>query len=207
MRERRVVLLLALLASVCVASFMLLFERYQHSVDQGLGVEAQRNPWLAATLFLRRSGQAVQTRTSWEGIDSVDPASTLFVVDSRLVLSGKQARQLDRWLRRGGHLIVGAAQSDDVVTDPLLQRFNVSSVPVHDEKTGHKIKPMSEQLREWNAALDDHGRPVNKKAERTIPAGEITTLTFADVEQPLQLHFSPYPHRVLRRRCPRRRLL
>lgn len=75
--------------------------------DLGFSEKAQRNPYLAAQMFLQEWGAEVTTSSGLRILDNMpDVADTIVITSSRYSLSQRRSDQLSQWLNDGGHLVV-----------------------------------------------------------------------------------------------------
>lgn len=130
--------LLFLLAAVLGA--LLLFagsklQPYDEVLEHGPSPEAQRDPYLAARLFLSSQGRDVHHDETLAGIIGTEPGSqVLLLLAQREMMTAQQVQNLLDWTARGGHLIFVAEQlwdeqnkaSGDLLLDALnLQQYEV----------------------------------------------------------------------------------
>lgn len=71
-------------------------------VDAGYKGPAKTNPWLAAERFLTSYGRTVEVLASWR--KPGDSEST-WIIPAELISNATFAKQVDRWMSDGGHLI------------------------------------------------------------------------------------------------------
>lgn len=120
------VLLVLLVVLLAVGLYRM--EWVEVETDEGYGVDALRNPYLAATRFAEQGGTTV---TRVNGLSLLDdlPATddVILFASSRRALSERRADALLDWVGNGGHLILLATsvrddetgESDDRVLDSL----------------------------------------------------------------------------------------
>lgn len=131
---------LAVVSLLAFGWFFSQLERVEEAVDQGFTQAAQRNPFLAAELFLHRLGVPVESHKRMSVLSHLPPpqGSTLILVTNSRALSQAHLDNLWRWIEAGGHLITqvsaittGGGESDD----PLLAGLGVEVYPA-DEAAG-----------------------------------------------------------------------
>ena len=99
-------------------------------VETGYKGPARTNPWLAAERFLTAYGRPVEVLASWR---PPAPGDSTWIIPSELISNGLFARQIDQWMRNGGHLICLIEYSDfrddwhlkgsDAALEPAFERF------------------------------------------------------------------------------------
>ena len=135
-RTTRLLVLAAILlisALLAVASTML--QRYEITVEHGPAPEAQQNPYLAATHFLRKQGlNLAQTEhVSAKHLPSSEQ-HTLIWLAKRAQMTPRDAERLLQWSANGGHLILiaertwneKAGKSGDLLLDLLGIEMHLS---------------------------------------------------------------------------------
>jgi hypothetical protein len=213
MNHKRSALLLILIVAIGVYGFYALFEPYEKLEDLGWDRTALRNPYLAAELFLRRLNVDVQSYDRFDKLDSLPENGTIFVSNSRHVLSAKRVHALHEWIKRGGHLIVAASAPMDGETDRLLASFAIDNRAVNgnsgaDKRQDHRPSVVSTDAegvgrpRERSESLpQDHDNHV--ESDRAIATGRaedeggaplsdtLTRLRFNGIRLALTLQFLP----------------
>lgn len=206
-------ILLILMITGCVYGFYALYERDDNVEDLGWDQAALRSPYLAAELFLRRLGVDVQRYDHVAQLDSLPENGTVFISDSRHVLSSKRVRQLTRWVKRGGHLIVAAATPGGSETDRLLASFAIENRIVAGNPDAYmKMKPPRRpapiltggagRAREHSASSPRDNRKQAKpsgpgavvrtdKADHPTPDHELSLLRFNGIDSAFMLQFLP----------------
>ena len=165
-RKWLIVLLMLTIATLAVVSLNWLvrhIEFYQQQVDSGESERARRNPLLAAERFLERAGVAA---TSVFGRDLLyalpPPADSLIISDLGIQLSQPRQRQLENWLRNGGHLIASLSASRDIDDEHLLKRrFAVEAISVANAASdpAEPVQPsFSSQRQALQISFDPHQR-------------------------------------------------
>jgi len=99
-------------------------EFYDETEQTAGSIRAQRNPYLAAQLFMQEGGIDAVEADSLIGLNTLDGVATVLITDANQVVNPRQLEQVLTWLENGGTLIVTAnsfTKSDDL----LLEKFNV----------------------------------------------------------------------------------
>ena len=78
-------------------------EFYDEKVDAKWSQEARRNPYLAAQLFMQRSGVEIGEAAGLFNLDALDNIGTLLITNSMQVISPRQLDRLTTWLDKGGN--------------------------------------------------------------------------------------------------------
>lgn len=213
MNHKRSALLLILIVAIGVYGFYVLFEPYENLEDLGWDQAALRNPYLAAELFLRRLDVEVQSYDRFDKLNSLPENGTIFVSNSRHVLSAKRVYALHEWITRGGHLIVAAAAPSDDETDRLLASFAIDNRAVngnfdpgqhrdHRSAAGFTDAEGAGRPRERRESFprdrDNHVDLDNEIAagqaddgDGVVPGDTHTRLRFDGIEAALTLQFLP----------------
>ncbi|MFI2812073.1 DUF4350 domain-containing protein [Microbulbifer sp. M83] len=118
----------ALALAAAVTLFVIFFERYTEERDIGWSQEAHRHPFLAAQRFLESTGLTFRREDNIDAIGGLRPGDTLFLGSSSYLYNENQLRMFMQWVRRGGHAIVVARQSELDAGDPLLESLGVTIV-------------------------------------------------------------------------------
>ena len=128
-------------------------EFYQETEHSGLSVDARRNPYLAAELFMRASGLEVSDVDSLARLDRLEGVGTLFFGDANQVQAPRQLERIMNWLDRGGNVIY-AANSTVYEDDLLLAEFEVSVAWAELGEDASPQRSLSETMREFNRQLE-----------------------------------------------------
>lgn len=188
------------------------FELYQETVDVGWSAKARANKFLAAEQYLRKLDFDVVSGDRIRDFSDYPENATLLLADSSIVLSERQLDKLLDWLNAGGHLIVGAAYTEDGDSqnaDLLMAYLGLTRVDDYCdcEKTSSEIeafssadfdaeqlekslqegKKFSELLREKNRQLREN-KSVVENAESTTEVRDDDVES--DVEQ-AEVSYSP----------------
>mgnify|MGYP001077495927 CR=1 FL=1 len=135
----------ARLVHICLPILLVLFAlgwvAYSHitwvdyEVELGITDEARKNPFLAATIFLKDYGLTVRRERSFRPFDKALNAEewgtvdTIVLVDAYGSLSTPRMQNLLSWVDQGGHLIATASNrfidNIDGVSDSLFDHFRV----------------------------------------------------------------------------------
>lgn len=200
------ILLLVLLAACASLGFWFNkhFEFYQETIDLGWSAKARANEFLAAEQYLRKLEFEVDSGDRIRDFSGYSKDATLVLADSGMILSERQLQKLLDWLATGGHLVVGAAYSqegDSQNSDLLMQYLGLSRVddycdcekPSDDsedflgdsfdaeqlEKSLQDGKKLSELLREKNRLLREKKKST-EGIEPSISADENTDAEVAE---------------------------
>ena len=156
MGKRTFALLVTALIAIPMTAFFVFYEIKREDIDVGWGVDALRNPLLAAELYLQKVGSTATSSDQLSPDSELSSVATLYIMDARQVLTRAQSDQVLQWIEEeGGHLIL----SIDTVTDdnPLLNHFGVvvsaaqeCDCEVHSPRDDDK-EPSTEEA---DAALD-----------------------------------------------------
>lgn len=95
------------LVVLVAALFFTLFEYVEKEVDAGLSKEAMRDPWLGASLFLRKKGYALVVDERLERLDDLSELSTLIISRDDFLLTQESFNRVMAWVSQGGNLIIG----------------------------------------------------------------------------------------------------
>ncbi|MEW5249147.1 DUF4350 domain-containing protein [Microbulbifer discodermiae] len=199
----------ALLLSAIVTGLLFTFmERYTEQRDNGWGVEARRNPYLAAEQFLQVSGVRTRNVGNVAELASLNDNDTLLLDGSTHIYNRQRADQLLNWVEGGGHLVLVAKPEE---RDWLLERMEVSLEPgrelfdfhnplrqfLGDDAEAFAGKSASEILREHNrrnrssGGDTEPGEPA-EEAPRDPPADPADLVTLADAQgRDYHLYFDP----------------
>lgn len=141
---KRLRVLLALVLAFCLAGCNTKYEE----VETGYKGPARTNPWLAAQRFLAAYGRKVEVLSAWRAPAGSD---STWIVPSSLISNSLFARQIDRWMLDGGHLICLVDHAD------FRDDWNLSSPDL-------KLEPAFEGF------LKDHGFKLEQSGR-----GEVAT--------------------------------
>lgn len=204
---------LILIISVCLYGFFALFERYEATEDLGWDRTALHNPYLAASLFLRRLGVDVQSYNNFDKLNPLPENGTIMISNSSHLLSNKQVHTLSQWVSRGGHLIVGASSPGRSDYDRLLAMFAIENREVsgnsdgdskQDRVTDSSLTAAREgaRARERSASFPLYieqpkrvEQPTAQASAETdeddtpTPEDELSLLRFDGIDSALTLHF------------------
>ncbi|MCP1477613.1 hypothetical protein ABIA54_003541 [Pseudomonas sp. EB276 TE3739] len=127
---------LALLLLGGLSLFLFLKARpYQEIIDHGPSPTAQANPYLAAEMFLRERGLAVNHAETLAVLPQIDPHShTLLLLGERARMTPREVDQVLNWTRAGGRLVFVAEslwnaqtrQSNDLLLDKVQLHQSLS---------------------------------------------------------------------------------
>jgi hypothetical protein len=95
-------------------------------VETGYKGPARTNPWLAAERFLTAYGRPVEVLAAWREPSRQD---TTWIIPAELISNVLFARQIDRWMLSGGHLIClveHAGSADDWRLPPSAAQIGLA---------------------------------------------------------------------------------
>ncbi len=169
-------------------------EFYDETEQTAGSIRAQRNPYLAAQLFMQEGGIDAVEADSLIGLNTLEGVTTVLITDANQVVSPRQLEQVLNWLENGGTLIVTAnsfANSDDL----LLEKFNVEvQWPERDDDsddvTDDGDPSISESLREINRQIEE-GK-IQEIGQTKIDEISLTRIDFGDDIGNLEIEFDSY---------------
>jgi hypothetical protein len=175
-------------------------EFYDETEQTAGSIRAQRNPYLAAQLFMQESGIDAVEADSLIGLNTLDGVATVLITDANQVVNPRQLEQVLTWLENGGTLIVTAnsfAKSDDL----LLEKFNVEVLwPKRDDDPDDAFDDhepqddetsISESLREINKQIEE-GKTLEEIRLKKDVETSLTRIDFGDDIGILEIEFSSY---------------
>lgn len=132
------------LAATLLLGALLLFaasrlQPYEEVIEHGPSPEAQRNPYLAARLFLAAQGRSVRQDESLAGLFGSEPhRQVMLLLGPREAMTPLQVRHLLAWTAQGAHLVFVAEQLWDEQNkrsgDLLLDALNLQQYEADDEQ-------------------------------------------------------------------------
>jgi len=169
-------------------------EFYEETEQTAGSIRAQRNPYLAAQLFMQESGIDAVEADSLIGLNTLEGVTTVLITDANQVVSPRQLEQVLNWLENGGTLIVTAnsfANSDDL----LLEKFNVEvQWPERDDDsddvTDDGDPSISESLREINKQIEE-GK-IQEIGQTKVDEISLTRIDFGNDIGILEIEFDSY---------------
>lgn len=182
MKARAPLIVLGLLIGLSTYLFFKLMEPYSEMQDDGWSTKALRNPYLAAELFLEKSGVSVLATHDIHQIENLPAKGTIFISDVRKVLTHKRLEAILAWINAGGHLIVAAPVHDKYNPDPLLSYFKV-------ENHLHERQKLSTQLE--NANLEMRSGKLKEKIDVDAEPSDITYMGFQGIPSKVRAAFDP----------------
>jgi hypothetical protein len=128
------VVMLAMISTLGWLWFEKNFERREKVARTTMGIEARRNPMLAAEMFLSRLGLSVESRSGREYLSRPPEGQGLLLVrDLGPPMAEDALGTLLAWVEQGGHLLAApSSQLEAGGQDSLMKKFGVSLV-VPDE--------------------------------------------------------------------------
>ena len=188
MRRTNLKLTLGLFAIVAIG--VLLFYRiefYEEIEESSWSLDAQRNPYLAAELFMQKSGIAVTDVDRLGELESLDSVGTLFFSNANQVQLQRQLEQVLNWLEKGGNVIYAAnwTEHDD---DLLLRTFEIEVDWAEDDEAEEEPS-LSETMREFNRQIE--AGKTREQIARDLAQEKIslTRVKFADEIGELEIAF------------------
>ena len=137
-------LLIVLLIELVAIWWFSNMQPYYQEIDTGLSPMARKNPYLAAQQYLNTTGSDVFTTQNLGHEVDISKYQTLFISHAGQVVSKKQTKQLLKWMRKGGHIIVSAQSNSE--DDPLLSLFSITKRNIAPNQTEETILRLDEQL-------------------------------------------------------------
>ncbi len=173
-----------------------LFERYTEEIDQGESQKANRNPYLAAELYLNAAGKPADSSENLLKLKDLSETGTLFISHASTLISENNAKKLIEWMEQGGNLIVAAHHFDDETSrNFLLERFEVSTYLVECDDcnplSNEFIQQRFEDGDKFSDIVKDQFDLLANPQDDVILESEITTLNFESYDKALKIHFSP----------------
>ena len=175
-------------------------EFYEETDVREWSIEALRNPYLAAEMFMHESGIEVTDVDSLAQLDELDDVGTLFFSDANQVRDPRQLQQVLDWLELGGNVIY-TADSLDHEDDLLLQEFEVEvdwrDRDYYDDEddSEEEKKSLAETFREYNRQIEE-GKSVEDIVSGSGGVDEtITRIEFGDNIGTIDVDF--FTNRVL----------
>lgn len=173
-------------------------EMVEEKTNQGFSIKALRNPYLAASQFLERRGHQVVSSRSMKQLDNLPDGGTVFISDSRQLRKQERVDTLIDWMKRGGHLIVGAQTIKDSEQNVLLKHFGISKEHVECKCDEKQESPEETQARKLSELLREANKEIQKgtfdnlpaQVNKDIPEDELTKLYFENINHPVKIHFS-----------------
>lgn len=145
MKQRHLIYLAAALLGALLLFAGSKLQPYEEVLEHGPSPEAQRNPYLAARLFISSQGREVHHDETLAGIFGKEPGNrVLLLLAQRETMTAQQVQHLLAWTAKGGHLIFVAEQlwdeqnkaSGDLLLDALnLQQYEADEDDKADTPT------------------------------------------------------------------------
>lgn len=115
-------------------------------VETGYKGPARTNPWLAAQRFLSAYGRPVEVLSVWREPTNADAT---WIVPAELISNALFAKQIDRWMTNGGHLIC------------LVEHTGFGD-DWSKERSDQELEPAFEEF------LDDHDFRIEKSSSGDV---------------------------------------
>lgn len=154
-------------------------EFYEETEQSGWSIDALRNPYLAAELFMQASDIEVGNIDSLARLDRLGGVGTLFFGDTGQVQAPRQLERIMNWLDGGGNVIY-AANSTAYEDDLLLAEFEVGVALADLGEDDGGERTLSETMREFNRQLEQ-GKSREEIARALGERGlSLTRVSFGD---------------------------
>ena len=181
-------LVVGLVALVLIGWFLYYsIEFYEETEESQWSLEAFRNPYLAAELFMQRSDIEVTDVDSLARLDELTNIGTLFFSDPNQVQSPRQLQQVMDWLDVGGNVIYTANSVSDN-DDLLLQEIGVEVEWRDYEDEEREDTSLAETFREYNRQIRE-GKSPEEIARELSRDTWLTTVAFDDSIGSLEIAF------------------
>ena len=145
MKRRHLIYLVAALLGALLLLAGSKLQSYDEVIEHGPSPEAQRNPYLAARLFLSSQGRDVHHDETLAGLLGTEPGEqVLLLLAQRETMTAQQVQHLLDWTANGGHLVFVAERlwdeqnkaSGDLLLDALsLQQYEANEDDKADTST------------------------------------------------------------------------
>lgn len=147
---RWIILIIILLVAGIAYAFLSFFELVEKEVDLGYSSKANRNPLLAAEIFLRKQGLVVESVPGFSQLPELPgPDDSMIMLGSRVSMGESQTQTIRDWVNQGGHLLTTAELYDfeertsgDLLLDELgliKRKFDNEPEPVEENnETGEE---------------------------------------------------------------------
>lgn len=168
MKDRTLVIIIAIVAVVAGVYVWTQMEYYEEEVYLGQSVAARLNPYLAAERYLQQVGVDVESAYQIDDGDNTSPNATLFIANANHVLSERQADRLIDWIETGGHIIVAAQLLGDNEDDVFLSRFEVSKYTEYDDDIEFDVDDFTDD----EQSVGDRLREANRQFEAEMQREE-----------------------------------
>ncbi|KSR38187.1 DUF4350 domain-containing protein [Pseudomonas aeruginosa] len=202
------VAVLLLLAGLLALFLFSRLQPYTETIDLGPAPEARRNPYLAAELFLRKQGVAVNRADGLETLKGLPPAGhTLLLLGSRAGMTPAQARRLLAWSEQGGHLVLVAERlwdedekkSGDLLLDSLDIRQYLTEDFDDSQDQAREQAQADEEVAEEDEAVDTPPADTAEEdaqtpADATPDHSALTRLYLENEQSPAYIGFDPDYH-------------
>lgn len=166
-------------------------EFYEETEESSWSIEALHNPYLAAQIFMDRSGIPVTDVDNLARVEELDSVGTLFFSESSQVQTPRQLRQVLDWLESGGNIIYTASSVADQ-SDLLLAEFGVEVAwREQEDEDGEEAEdiPLSERMREYNRQIEE-GKSREEIVEGLVDEDDsLTKVNFGEEIGVLEVDF------------------
>ena len=177
MKKGILLLVVSLLVGIFVWYFKTFYEQYDKEVVTGYTIEAKRNPFLAAKLFLQDNEVHFVEKNDELDFNDIGTNEVVFLSDvDDMILTESQVKEALEWVGHGGSLIVGVG-NEIQGNASLLERFDILPIEYHRdlEDIISDGQTLSQRLRERNEEIDDQENNPDQSN------GEGYELSFDDV--------------------------
>jgi Domain of unknown function (DUF4350) len=169
------IVLLALVFSVFW--FLQKFHLVDKTSRDDISIEARRNPFLAAEIFLHKAGVEVESVSGRSRLHDLPPVGDiLFINNFGPNLNEERYKKLLKWIKAGGHLITTAHKpwdSDKEKSgDQLLDELGVQLIDYYSDLDDE------EDYDEDSISLDDFNITTTNIVEVPFDSGEIVKVNF-----------------------------
>lgn len=173
-----------------VYQFQQNYEYYEEDTNTGFSIEAKRNPYLAAELFLQDNGVETYSGINTLDFKQIDPAATILLIDANSALSSPaQVDEIIDWVQEGGYLITSVRENNDR-DDSLFARLGVA-VEVDDDYSYEKEsfeETLDQILKDSEEIMDESDK--TRYEQLTSPL----ILSFENTKDKLSVRFPKHKH-------------
>lgn len=157
-KKRLIIATLMVLVPLLYASFFIFFELVEKEVAAGQSQAALRDPWLAASTFLRKQGYTVVVDERLARLETLDEFSTLIVSRDDFLLTPASFNRVMAWVAKGGNLIIGFQDDDGYLAQGLYLSDDWSEYEFQTNKLEAGATHVMRQLQKVIEPLRDSER-------------------------------------------------